>query len=330
MAQGIKNDTPPERMVRHVFWKYPILAAVMLVVVAVVAAAIGSPNYPRDTIAGAAKTDPAGFILSFTQELDGMSPSAANAQENGVGDPGETFVMGPLRAAAPILGDIQVEGLAPIKVSDLRTAISAYDSASADQRMSWASSYDNALGTITTQSSGMGAMSGPMSPDLSKIGSLQGDFGPVPTMVESDLYLAATGYLQQYLEALDPGHSLHLVNICLYDHPMMLNTAIDQGLTDDQWGMVKERNFSVGPWYLFVPAVFHVYFPGGSTGRGFVLWNIAFALVLIFAVPLIPGIRDLPGYLKLYRFIYRYPLPGDMETKALQERHGPVHGGGAA
>jgi hypothetical protein len=168
-----------------------------------------------------------------------------------------------------------------------------------------------------------------MSPDLSKVGSLQGDFGPVPMLVESDFYLAATGYLQQYLEALDPGHSLHLVNICLYDHPSMLNTAVGQGLTDDQWGMVKERNFPVGPWYLFVPAVFHVYFPRGSTGQGFVLWNLAFALILLFVVPLVPGIRDLPRYLKLYRFIYRYSRPGDLETKALQERHGPVHGGGA-
>jgi hypothetical protein len=329
MAQALKNDAPPDRMVRHVFWKYPMLAAVMLVVVAVVAAAVGSPNYPRDTLAAAAKADPAGFILSFTQELDGMSASAGNAQENGVGDPGETFVMGPLRAAAPILGDFQVEGLSPVKVSDLNAAITAYDSASADQRMSWAGSYDKALGTITAESNNMSAMSGPMSPDLAKIGSLQGDFGPVPMLVESDLYLAATGYLQQYLEALDPGHSLHLVNICLYDHPTMLNTAIDQGLTDDQWGMVKERNFPVGPWYLFVPAVFHVYFPRGSTGQGFVLWNLAFALILLFVVPLVPGIRDLPRRLKLYRFIYRYPLPGDLETKALQERHGPVHGGGA-
>jgi hypothetical protein len=302
----------------------------MLVVVAVVAAAIGSPNYPRDTLAGAAKADPAGFILSFTQELGGMSPSASNAQENGVGDPGETFVMGPLRAAAPILGDFQVEGLPSVKVSDLRAAVTSYDSASADQRMSWSGNYDKALGTITAESSQMGsAMSGPMSPDLSKIGALRGDFGPVPTLVESDLYLAANGYLQQYLEALDPGHSLHLVNICLYDHPAMLNTAIDQGLTDDQWGMVKERNFSVGPWYLFVPAVFHVYFPGGSTGQGFVLWNLGFALILLFVLPLVPGVRDLPRYLKLYRFIYRYPRPGDLETKALQERHGNVHGGGA-
>ncbi len=52
------TDRPPERLVRHVFWKYPLLAVVLFVVVAVLAAALGSPNWPRDTIAGAAKDNP--------------------------------------------------------------------------------------------------------------------------------------------------------------------------------------------------------------------------------------------------------------------------------
>ena len=110
-------------------------------------------------------------------------------------------------------------------------------------------------------------------------------------------------------------------------HPNLLNPAVAQGLTDDQWGMVKERGFPVGPWYLFIPAVFHVELPGGATGQGFVLWNLLFAAILLFVVPLVPGVRDIPKYLKLYRFIYRYPLPHELEKPALVERHGATHGG---
>ncbi len=146
-------------------------------------------------------------------------------------------------------------------------------------------------------------------------------------LVQADLTLAQNGYLEQYLEAVDSGHSYHLVNIWLYDHPNLLNTAVDQGLTDDQWGMVKERGFPVGPWYLSIPAVFHVYFPGGATGQGFILWNLLFAAILLFFVPLVPGVRDLPRYLKLYRFIYRYPTPGELEKPELRERFGTTHGG---
>ena len=320
------GDRPPERMVRHVFWKYPILAAILLVIVAVLAAAVGSPNWPRDTIAGATKDNPGGAVMAFTQELDGTATSTGNVQEFGMGDPGQVFVLNPLRAAVPLLGQISLPNLATLQASDVQQAITTYDSASSDQQMAWASNYDKALGTITPSGGGdMGG--GTPSPDYTKISTLKGDFGPVPVLVEADLQLAQTGYLEQYLEAGQPGHSFHLINVWLYDHPNLLNTAVDQGLTDDQWGMVKERGFSVGPWYLFIPAVFHVYFPYGTTGQGFVIWNLAFAAILLFFVPLVPGVRDIPRYLKLYRFIYRYPVPGELEKPAFAERHGATHGG---
>ncbi len=308
------SDQPPERLVRHVFWKYPIISLVLLVVVAVLAGLVGSPNWPRDSIAGVTKDDPGGAILAFTQELDGNASSSMNAQEYGMGDPGQVFVLNPVRQAANIgfLG------------SDVQAAIATYDAASPDQQQKWAKAYEDA---ITPQSSG-GEMEGVQSPDYEKIKSLGGpQFGPVPTLLKADLKLAQSGYLEQNLQTVEPGHSYHLVNIWLYDHPHLLNTAVDQGLTDDQWGMVKERGFSVGPWYLFIPAVFHVYFPGGTTGQWFVIWNLLFAAILLFLVPLVPGVRDLPRYLKLYRFIYRYPTPGELERPALKERFGTTHDG---
>src|SRR6266536_1673565 len=308
------SDRPPERLVRHVFWKYPIISLVLLVVVAVLAFAFGSPNWPKDTIAGATKDNPGGAILAFTQELDGTATSTGNAAEFGMGDPGQVFVLGPLHQAAPFLG------------SPVQSALSTYESASTDQQQKWASAYETALGKITP--SGGGEMSeGIPSPDYSKIGTLKGDFGPVPVLLKANVQLAQNGYLEQYLQAVDPGHSFHLTNIWLYDHPQMLNTAVAQGLTDDQWGMVKERGFSVGPWYLAIPAVFHVYFPGGVTGPGFILWNLLFAAFLLFFIPLVPGVRDIPRYLKLYRFIYRYPIKGDFDKPAWRERHGATHGG---
>jgi hypothetical protein len=170
-------------------------------------------------------------------------------------------------------------------------------------------------------------MGGIASPDITKVDSLKGDFGPVPVLVKADLQLAQTGFLEQYLQAVESGHSYHLTNIWLYDHPAMLNTAVAEGLTDDQWGMVKERGFPVGPWYLILPGVFHVELPGGATGLWFVIYNLLFAAILMFIVPLVPGVRDIPRYLKLYRLIYRYPTPGELEKPALIERHGSTHGG---
>ncbi len=316
-ATKTATDRPPERLVRHIFWKYPLLTVVLLAVIALLAAVVGSPNFPRATIADAAQSDPGGAVLAFTQELDGTSFSAANAAEFGMGNPADVFVAQPLKQYAPLLG------------ADVAQALSTYQDASADQRQQWAAAYDKALATIMPQGGGGmggGGMGGTQSPDYSKIDTLQGDFGPIPMMVKADVQLAQGGYLEQYLQAVDPGHAFHLTNIWLYDHPALLNTAVDQGLTDDQWGMVKERGFSVGPWYLIVPAIIHVKLPNGATGQGFVLDNLAFAFILLFLVPLVPGIRSLPLYLRLYRLIYRYPVKGELDRPEMHERHGATHG----
>lgn len=319
------TDAPPERLVRHVFWKYPILAVALLALIVGVAAVVGSPNYPIATIAGAAKEDPGGAILAFAQELDGTASSSANSGEYGMGDPSQIFVVSPLRTAIPLLGTIALSNWPTLQAADVKNAVTAYTGATSEQRQSWASAYHRALDTVTATSSG-GAMGATPSPDYAKIPALTGDFGPVPAMVETDLVLAQNGYLEQYLQAAAPGHSYQLPVIWLYDHPNMLATATQQGLTDDQWGMVKERGFAVGPWYLIIPSVFHVFLPGGTTGPGFLVWNMLFVVILLFAVPLLPGLRDLPRRLRLYRFIYRYPTPEELDKPAFKERYGTTHG----
>ncbi len=290
-------DTPPAHLVRHAFWKYPVIAVAVLAAITTLAAILGSPDWPRDQIAGVATKDPGGAILAFTQELDGTASSWGNTGEVGR-TPDRLFVLGPLQAFEPLLG------------SQIADAVRQYEQASPAQRQAWSSGYDRALMTITPQVPGaMGSMGTTPSPDYPRLASLTGDFGPVPVLTQASLRLAQGGYLDMYLMDQMPGHSEHLATIWLYDEPQMLNTAIAQGLTDDQWGMVKERGFPVGPWYLILPAIIHVVLPGGANGLGFTLWNAALALVFLLAVPLLPGLRSLPQRLRLYRLVYRYPIP---------------------
>jgi hypothetical protein len=297
--------------VRHAYWKYPVIALALAVLLGLLGVFAGSPNSPRATIAQTSRQDPGGAALAFTQELAGTSASAGNQQEFGPGPPGEVFVTGPLGSFAPLLG------------ARVAAALAAYRAASASQQAAWANNYLMALDKITP-SSMEGGMETAMSPDYSKIGTLHGDFGPVPTLVKADVQLAQSGHLEQYLEAREPGHTLHLVTIWLYDHPKMLNDAVANGLTDDQWGMVKERGYNVGPWYLIIPAIIHVKFPQGVTGTGFVLWNLLVALIFIFVVPLVPGVRSLPRKLRLHRLIARYPTRGEQIPPDPNARLHPV------
>lgn len=284
--------------VRHAYWKYPIIALALAVLLGLLGVFAGSPNYPRATIAQTSRQDPGGAALAFTQELAGTSSSAGNQKEFGLGPPGALFVTGPLTSFAPLLG------------GNVPGALTQYRTAPASQQARWTGNYLKALEAITPRSMGGGMETG-MSPDYAKINTLHGDFGPVPTLVKADVGLAQSGHLEQYLEAREPGHTLHLVTIWLYDHPKMLNDAVANGLTDDQWGMVKERAYNVGPWYLIIPAIIHVKLPGGVNGRGFVLWNLLAALIFIFVLPLVPGVRSLPRLLRLHRPIVRYPARGE-------------------
>ena len=297
--------------VRHGYWKYPIIALALAVVLGVLGVFAGSPNSPRATIAATSRQDPGGAALAFTQELAGTSASAGNQKEFGLGPPGQMFVIGPLGSFAPLLG------------GNVAAALAAWRAATASQQAAWANNYLMALDKITPASM-EGGMETAMSPDYAKIGTLHGDFGPVPALVRADVQLAQGGHLEQYLEGRDPGHTLHLVTIWLYDHPKMLNDAVANGLTDDQWGMVKERGYNVGPWYLIIPAIVHVEFPNGVTGTGFVLWNLLLALIFIFALPLVPGVRSLPQKLRLHRLIARYPTPGEQIPPDPDARLHPV------
>jgi hypothetical protein len=297
--------------VRHAYWKYPVIALALAILLGLLGVFAGSPNSPRATIAATSRQDPGGAALAFTQELAGTSSSAGNQQEFGLGPPGQVFVTGPLGSFEPLLG------------GDVAAALAAWRAAPASQQAAWANNYLMALGKITPASM-EGGMATAMSPDYSKIGTLHGDFGPVPALVKADVQLAQGGHLEQYLEGRDPGHTLHLVTIWLYDHPKMLNDAVANGLTDDQWGMVKERGYNVGPWYLIIPAIIHVKLPGGVTGTGFVLWNLLVALIFIFALPLVPGLRSLPRKLRLYRGIVRYPTRGEQIPPDPNDRLNPV------
>jgi hypothetical protein len=293
---------PPSNPVRHPYWKYPLLSLAALVLILALAGSFGSPNFPRDTIAGLSNADPGGSVLAFTQELDGTASSWHNTRERGFGQPDQVFVLDPLSDFGPLLG------------SSVQSAVATYRAAGADKANAWADAYDKALAKITPDA---GTSTDIQSPDYTKVGALQGDFGPVPTLVQADLTLARDGHLEHFLNSQDPGHSFHMSVIWLYDHPAMLNTASANGLTDDQYGIVKERGFGAGPWYLILPNVIHVKFWHGATGGPFVAWNLFFAVFFMFGLTLIPGLRDLPRRLGLYRLVYRYPAAGDISSKTV-------------
>jgi len=282
------SGTTKFSIVVHGFWKYPILMTVLLVAIITAGVWVGSPNWPRATIKNSALKEPGGTIWAVSQELDGTSVSYTNPYAYGMKNPAQRLVIGPLKSAKWFLSQEQ------------RQALSTYINASVTKRIDWAKNYDKAIQkTFPVSKSDYTPV-----PKISNISMLKGNFGPIPVIADTILELAQKGYLETYFQGISPGNVFEYTNIWLYDRPYMLNTAIKNGLTDDQWGMIKERGFAPGPWYLVIPAVFHVKFPDGSTGPGFIFWNSLLALFVVVLFPLIPGLRNIPKYTGLYKLIY--------------------------
>lgn len=203
-------------------------------------------------------------------------------------------------------------------------ALSVYEGTSINPQRSWVSNCAAALAKIRPQATGVGMAAMTASSRIAGISGAKGDFGPVPQLTRADLLLAQHGYAENYLVGVNPVKFYQLVTIWLHGHLAMLNTAIKNGLTDDQLGMVKERGSAVGPRYLVLPAATRVELPGGTRGSGFLARNPLCARFPVFAVPLVPGLRDLAAKLKLYRSAYRYPTRGDDQANMAAHSHGWV------
>ncbi|UOF92260.1 hypothetical protein LSG31_08890 [Fodinisporobacter ferrooxydans] len=288
-----KNGQTRFSIVTHCFWRYPIVGILVILGVVILGVSAGSPDWPVATIQKISTNQPGGTILAVAQELDGTSASYTNVHEYGMSDPVSSLVINPLKSAKWALNSQQ------------KAALDQYMKAKPSEQKQWAMNYDKAI----QKAMGMNSMGGDSMgltpvPQMAKIAHLKGNFGPVPEIAQSILQLAQNGYLETYFQGTSPEHIYQYTNIWLYDQPYLLNTAIKNGLTDDQWGMIKERGFFVGPWYLIIPAVAHVLLPGGSNGPGFIFWNGLIAFVFVVLFPLVPGFRDIPKYLKLYKLVY--------------------------
>lgn len=290
-------------IVTHGFWRYPIVGFLVIAVVVILGFRVGSPDWPQATIKRVSTMQPGGTIWAVAQELDGNSASYANTHEYGMTDPAKSLVVDPLKSIPWALSTSE------------QSALHQFFAASSSQQQQWAMNYDKAIqkaiGVSGMDSDSMGPT--PV-PSMAKIESLKGNFGPVPEIARTILRLAQNGYLETYFQGISPGNVYQDTNIWLYDQPYLLNTAIKNGLTDDQWGMIKERGFFVGPWYLIVPAIAHVELPGGSTGVGFILWNGLIALFFVVLFPLVPGLRSIPKYLKLYKLVYAVDPSDEVEN----------------
>ncbi len=281
-----------------------IALGVVLALTVVLTILFSSPDDPPSTIQQWSRSDPVDFVTTATTELDGSSAlggygapynHAANGQHIafvhlqkwlGVSHPIDTaqdFVLTPLRSLSGQPG--------------LQSALSRFGSASPKQQSAWTSAYEKGLGGKTSVTAN-GSVSVPA-----------GSYGPLPTMMGSLLNLARSGGLDGALLTSRHFYQTDYTKPLLFmaDGGVLASRAKSDGLLGTQWGMMNETGSYPGQVWLWLYTFWYQIKPfSTSTNADILVLGMMGVLTLaLILIPFIPGLRDIPRRIPIYRLIWR-------------------------
>jgi len=280
-----------------------IAAAVVLALTLGLAAVLSSPDVPPVTIATWARVAPADFLATAASELNGTSETATygppyNNQDGSVQKllfspqtiPGVTQ---PVSAAQ----DFVLGPLAALAATDPAVAapLAAYRAAPAAQQLKWATAYGSAVTNVKF------AGGSPVVPAAAD--------GPVPALMAGELTLARSGALDTDLLSQQPFYGTNFTKPLLFieDGAYFSDQAQALGLTGSQWGVMNESGSYPGqPWLWLYTLWYQV--PGWTNSANIdmiAVYMTGAATILLLAIPLIPGLRDIPRLIPVHKLIWR-------------------------
>jgi hypothetical protein len=312
------------RMERYDLVKELFIAMGAVGVLALIGAAIlSSPDVSPVTIATWSQSDPVNFVTTATGELAGSTTSAGyGAPYNSVG-PGQSWgpiapqkwfgVRIPIDSANTFV--IQPLQRASFSNTDLGTALSTWQSASADKQAAWLDAYTKALATATVSDG--------------RVAVATGDYGPLPTMMSNLVGIAQAGGLDGLLAINGRFYQTDYTQPLLFmgDGAYLSGLATQANLTGSLWGMMNETGSYPGQTWLWLYTMWYQVPPFTSTTGflGFNSSNADLGIILLMTlltvalalVPFTPILRDIPRWIPIHRLIWRqYYAPRKAATRA--------------
>ncbi len=280
-----------------------IAVVVVGVLTLVMAALLSSPDVPSVTVASWAQAAPADFLGTAATELDGTSETATYGPPYNTNGAPQKILFSPANwfgVTQPITDTAQVFVLGPLSKAAptdpaLAAALSRYTSAPAAQQDTWATSYGNAVTSVKF----VGGV--PVVPKAND--------GPVPLMLATELTLARSGAIDADLLAQQQFYGTDFTKPLLFleDGSYFANRAQAMDLTGTQWGVMNETGSYPGqPWLWLYQLWYQL--PGFRTSVNadlIAIYLTGAATVLLLCIPFIPGLRDIPRWIPVHRFIWR-------------------------
>ena len=298
-ARQWKGSYRPYDLVREA----TIALGVVLALTVVLTILFSSPDEKPSTVQSWSRGDPVDFVTTATAELDGSSGLAGYGppyNHNGNGqniwfvhlqkwlgvshpiDTAKDFVITPLRA---IPGQ-----------PALQSAISTYQAAPANTQAAWTDAYTKALGNASANPNG-------------SIKVKAGNYGPVPAMMNSLLSFAQSAGLDGALLSSKQFYQTDYTKPLLFmaDGSVLANRAMHEHLLGTQWGMLNETGSYPGQVWLWLYTFWYQIKPfSTSTNADILVLSVMSVLSLAFIlIPFLPGVRDLPRRVPIYKLIWR-------------------------
>jgi hypothetical protein len=279
-----------------------VIALVVVGVLSVVLAAVfSSPDDSSTTLKKWADAAPADFVATTVQELAGTSGTATYGQPYN-STPDAAQKVGPLqlqkwageRIPVDTAKDFVIGPLQSLPLtSDASAALDTWTSATPDQQAAWATAYDDAIAKADG--------------DYTKVAS--GDFGPVPALAAAQLTAAKGGSLDGVVQAQGSFFNTDYTHSLLYlaDGTYLEDQARAQHLGGDQWGMMNETGSYPGQSWLWLYTFWYQIKPFSTSANADILVMAIMGVLSLglILIPFIPGIRDIPRWIPIYKLIWR-------------------------
>lgn len=287
-------------LVRELAWAVAAMTVLLLVLAAVFSS---PPDEPALTAQQVAARQPRALVQVALDALDGRGAIASYGPPYNRGT-GSLQRLGPLSPQAwfgvtiPV-NAAQVFVLTPLRRilpldAGLAAPLRTFERASAARRGAWESRYARALarGRVV---GGQFVVPG-------------GGTGPVGAMMNAYLALARTGTLESVINLRGGVYQTDFTRalLLLQGKPLQA-VAARQHLLGTEWGMMKEPgNYPGAVWLWFYTLLYQI--PPWSTLAGgdlLVGLTVGLGTLILLLVPWIPGVRDIPYLLPVYRRIWR-------------------------
>ena len=280
-----------------------ISGAIVAVLVVIASLTLSVPYVKPLTIQQVATQEPVLFLQTAAHELNDTSTIAQYGPPYNNGT-GSLQSIGPFHPQS-ILGvtypinPAQVDVLRPLSMATpldpaLGPLLSQWTNASHAQQQAWVNAYLAALPNASVQGSSVVV---PAAVD-----------GPVPAMLSALHALGAGGLMSGALDRLGPVYRYDVAPSLLFlQGAAMQQMAKKYDLLGGEWGIMHDELSYPGPWWLTPYTALYQIPPYSTSPAGDLMaaYTMLVVLLVLLSVPFLPGLRDVPRKLRLYRLVWR-------------------------